>query len=116
MAIEIFPVDKAFPTSPDAGHPDCICSRCAAPIGEDDCPTRVWTTNYLGDVDDNSLEYRYCIQCEQAMGIHKSFPMPMDDVDDSSFGEPEDTNQWVCRVCGCHEQDACSHPEHGNCW
>lgn len=24
--------------------------------------------------------------------------------------------QRTCRVCGCHDDDACIHPEHGNCW
>ncbi len=28
--------------------------------------------------------------------------------------DPEPT--VACRVCGCHEMDACFHPEHGNCW
>ena len=22
----------------------------------------------------------------------------------------------ACRECGCHEFDACCHPEQGNCW
>jgi hypothetical protein len=22
----------------------------------------------------------------------------------------------ACRVCGCHELDACQHDLHGNCW
>ncbi len=22
----------------------------------------------------------------------------------------------VCRICGCHDRDACMHPEHGNCY
>ena len=22
----------------------------------------------------------------------------------------------ICKHCGCHEHDACYHPEFGNCW
>jgi hypothetical protein len=23
---------------------------------------------------------------------------------------------WVCRQCGCKENDACLHPDYGPCW
>lgn len=26
------------------------------------------------------------------------------------------TTNRTCRHCGCHERDACYHPEFGNCW
>lgn len=53
----LFPIetDLLFANSPDAGHPDCICSRCGEPIGEEVIPIRVFT--------DDNREYRYHPDC-----------------------------------------------------
>jgi len=32
-----------FETSPDAGHPDCLCSYCGFLIKEDDDPFRIFS-------------------------------------------------------------------------
>ncbi len=52
--VTILDTDRAFTTSPDAGDPECLCSRCGKPIGEDEVPIRAWNGN---------LEYRYHQAC-----------------------------------------------------
>ena len=49
--------DVLFQDSPDAGHPDCICSRCGQPIPEDQCPLRVFMD------EGRAGEYRFCESC-----------------------------------------------------
>lgn len=49
--------DKLFQDSPDAGWPECICSRCGGRIGEDEMPLRVFVDEGKGG------EYRYCEGC-----------------------------------------------------
>ena len=62
-ALNIRTTDKAFDQSPDAGDPDCICSRCGNKILEGEFPIRFFTTNDAGEVDENSKEYRLCEYC-----------------------------------------------------
>lgn len=61
--------DRIFADSPDAGWPECICSRCGKMITEDEIPLRLWTTNNDGEMDENSMEYRYCNRCQERSGI-----------------------------------------------
>lgn len=60
---KILPTDRVFQDSPDAGWPECICSRCGKPIPENDQPIRCWT-------EDGKLEWRYHPAC---LGF-KTFP------------------------------------------
>jgi hypothetical protein len=62
-ALELRPADKLFDNSPDAGHPQCICSRCGERIQEGEFPIRMFTTNGIGEVDEHSKEARYCEFC-----------------------------------------------------
>jgi hypothetical protein len=62
-ALQPLETDKLFDDSPDTGHKDCICSRCAAQIQNNEHAMRVWTTNNSDRVDENSQEYRYCELC-----------------------------------------------------
>jgi len=40
-----------------------------------------------------------------------------EDITKVPEAEVADTKtERVCRQCGCSDQDACYHPEHGNCW
>lgn len=48
-----------FATSPDAGDPECICSLCGEPIGEEEAPVRIFNT---GD-DIEAREARFHIAC-----------------------------------------------------
>jgi hypothetical protein len=73
MPIEVLATDKAFASSPDAGDPTCICSRCESAIGENEVPVRCFTTNEHGDVNYSSLEYRYCTPCLALMGVENAF-------------------------------------------
>ena len=53
---KILATDRVFTNSPDAGDPDCLCSRCGLVI-EDCCgPVRAWP-------EDGSKEYRYHAHC-----------------------------------------------------
>jgi len=67
--IQPLPTDTSYRHSPDAGDPDCLCSRCAGRILEHEGPLRMYTTNGAGEVDENSEEYRYCEKCMAACGI-----------------------------------------------
>lgn len=62
--MKILSTDRYFSDSPDMGHPECICSRCSKPIGEDDPPpVRCFTQNEKGEVDEQSKELRFCHSC-----------------------------------------------------
>lgn len=64
--------DAQFATSPDAGDPECRCSRCGLSIGEDECPLRAWS-------EGGHYEYRYCTDCQRKAGF--DFPDdPNEDV------------------------------------
>lgn len=62
MPLEIRLKDKEFTDSPDAGHPDCICSRCGSVIAKKEMPLRAFNQK-------NNTEYRYCESCQTKMGI-----------------------------------------------
>lgn len=50
-------IDRVFKDSPDAGTPECLCSRCGKQIPEDDAPiTRLFD-------DETNSELRYCQEC-----------------------------------------------------
>ena len=51
----VSPTDKLFADSPDAGHPDCLCSRCGLRIYDDEIPIRFFA--------ENDLEYRFHHEC-----------------------------------------------------
>ena len=61
----ILKTDQAFDDSPNTGHPDCICSRCSAPIPVGEIAVRVWP--------DGRTEYRYHPHC-----VMKAPPKPPD--------------------------------------
>jgi len=67
--MEIKHSDKLFSDSPYAGELECICSRCAEIIQDDEVPIRMWTQNEKGEVDENSQEYRFCERCQEKSGI-----------------------------------------------
>lgn len=67
--IQIQDTDKLFKDSPDAGSDDCLCSRCSNKINEGEVPVRIWTTNEHDEVDENSMEYRYCENCQTKSGM-----------------------------------------------
>jgi hypothetical protein len=48
--------DKLFFDSPDAGQPECICSRCGNMIKEDETVIRVFHLKI-------NAENRYCEKC-----------------------------------------------------
>lgn len=56
MSFQILETDTTWYTSPDAGHPHCLCSRCNKLIKENDVPVRAWP-------DDGSYEYRFHPEC-----------------------------------------------------
>ncbi len=62
MSFSILPTDQAFGDSPDAGLPDCLCSRCGLVIPETEVPVRAWPGN-------GSFEYRFHPAC---LGINSS--------------------------------------------
>lgn len=70
--------DERFSMSPDAGLPECKCSRCGQLIGEEQVPIRVWPQ------DGSDTEYRYCEGCQAAAGL-----ITIDSLDD--LFEPGDT-------------------------
>lgn len=53
--INIKETDHLFTGSPDAGDPDCCCSRCGKIITEDEVPIRMLV--------DGRYEYRYHASC-----------------------------------------------------
>jgi hypothetical protein len=62
--ITLLETDTLFDDSPDAGDPECLCSRCLKQIPEKDSPIiRMWP-------DGENKEYRYCRKCMEASGIH----------------------------------------------
>ena len=67
--------DTQFKYSLPAGHPECFCSRCGTGIQEFETAIRLTTTNAKGQVDKNSMEYRYCEEC---MSGKKFFRCEMD--------------------------------------
>lgn len=69
--MEILQTDKVFYNSPDAGDPDCLCSRCLKLITEEQVPVRSWPQSGNPDTiqDEAESEYRYCDHCQQAAGI-----------------------------------------------
>ncbi|RTL56252.1 MAG: hypothetical protein EKK37_17415 [Sphingobacteriales bacterium] len=94
MFFQIKLTDKAFKTSPDAGHPDCLCSRCGNNINSEELPYRCFTINNDGHVDEQTTEYRYCEACQKAAGfIFNGLPMP-----DSFEGEEIELSE--CLNCG----------------
>jgi hypothetical protein len=69
MTLIIRQTDSGSRNSPNTGHPDCICSRCGSVITENQVPIRMWDTNQQGNVDEQSLEYRYCEKCQESAGL-----------------------------------------------
>lgn len=59
--VEIQETDTLFSDSPDAGHPDCKCSRCSELISHKQIPLRCWPTDDDGNV--LNYEYRFCNKC-----------------------------------------------------
>ena len=58
--IEIKSSDQRFYDSPDAGDPDCRCSRCGLAIGEETVPIRCCGQN---EAIDPGYEYRFHPRC-----------------------------------------------------
>jgi hypothetical protein len=81
---QVLQTDTEFNTSPDAGHPDCICSRCGLKIGHRELPLRIFTGKK------RNTEFRYCRECASKdfkidTGLSEdSFP---DDDDDDFFDD-----------------------------
>ena len=75
--IKIMPADTRFIDSPDAGLPECRCSRCGKVIEEKEVPIRVWP-------GDKHTEYRYHLQC--------IFPgsQVSDDSEEAFYFDPEE--------------------------
>ncbi len=60
--ISIKTSDRLFVDSPDAGDPDCRCSRCGKLITEDEAPA-------IRMVVEGKYEYRYHARC---LGLHEA--------------------------------------------
>jgi hypothetical protein len=56
MTFEIKATDTRFPTSPDSGHPECLCSRCGDLVQDRITAIRAWP-------EDGSYEYRFHPAC-----------------------------------------------------
>ncbi|QHV99247.1 hypothetical protein [Spirosoma endbachense] len=56
MSIQILPTDTLFRDSPDAGHPQCLCSRCGKKLEEWHHPIRAWP-------EKQNAEYRFHLAC-----------------------------------------------------
>lgn len=79
--LKIVETDRFFNDSPNAGEPNCICSRCQKPIGEEELPLRVavdqqnfhptnqGVPNESADVL-NGLEFRLCEDCQKRAGFN----------------------------------------------
>lgn len=73
LQLPILRTDKVFTASPNAGDPDCICSRCSNVIPQEQSPfLRCWPGP--GDLGyDPSVpggtEYRFCWNCSKQLGI-----------------------------------------------
>jgi hypothetical protein len=67
--------DKLFSESPDAGHPECYCSRCNAHITSAEAPIlRIFCepeTEEEKEKYPGGAEYRYCDNCAKQMGVNK---------------------------------------------
>lgn len=87
---EILETDVLFGDSPDAGDPDCLCSRCKLPIGEDDAPAlRAWPEGGANG------EYRFHRPC---VGLK----LPGDELLDM---EPRDVDCSDNEDCSDDEED-----------
>jgi hypothetical protein len=53
---DVLPTDQRFTDSPNAGDPECVCSRCGNPIPASGSPIRVF-------VNGGNAEYRYHPAC-----------------------------------------------------
>lgn len=125
--LTVLNTDKFFYTSPDAGEPDCLCSRCNKPILEVDAPIiRAWPTkpgDYGFDPSaKHGTEFRYCRKCCEAMGL--TFPEETKDrYDDQQHGEDQDdweTEGDSCPNCSTpyddidHEYQICHYCKFNN--
>lgn len=68
--------DRLFDDSPDAGLPECICSRCGQVIGEETVPIRLFVLH--GAKDRHGCEYRYHPTC---VGIEIGAEAPNTEAD-----------------------------------
>ncbi len=55
-ALNILPTDKLFDDSPDAGMPECVCSRCGSKILEGEIAIRAYHKK-------ENKEWRFCEFC-----------------------------------------------------
>jgi hypothetical protein len=86
--LEIKSTDKFFYDSPDAGDPDCLCSRCLKPIPEEDAPIIRALPTDPGDHGfdekaEGGTEFRFCHSCCASMGIH--YTKTVEDDFDANF-------------------------------
>jgi hypothetical protein len=94
--LEVKVTDKFFYDSPDAGDPECICSRCGKQIPEKDSPIlRCWPEK-SGDhgfdaAAKGGTEFRYCRQCCEQMGM--TYP---DGIEET---ENEIQDKDYCKYC-----------------
>lgn len=73
VKISILENDKFFNNSPNAGEPDCICSRCFRQIQENELMLRVAVNEDIvkARAEDqgievvNGVEFRLCVTCLQ---------------------------------------------------
>jgi hypothetical protein len=87
LPFKILPTDTRFETSPDVGESDCICSRCAKPIDEDEVPIRAWP-------EDCRFEYRFHPECLGFQTFDGVLPyddhfQDSDDFDPNELGSPD---------------------------
>lgn len=68
-----------------------------------------------GDIDDIFIPdgVENCIGCNSC---HEEGRELGDEYDGDYDDEGEDFPEVKCKQCGCTDNNACSHPEHGNCW
>jgi hypothetical protein len=92
----VLATDVLFQDSPDAGLPECICSRCGQGISEGEMPIRVFVDGGKGG------EYRYHGAC---FGV--VFPPDDDDGDPGDFDDffPPEDDELDAEPLDCPDPD-----------
>jgi len=90
--MEILEKDIIFWDSPEAGNPNCFCSRCANLIQEGELPIRIMikpeTPEEIAQYGTDTWEYRFCEKCQYNAG-YRLLPFEV----------------RTCRICGCTDDD-----------
>lgn len=102
-AFALLPTDRPFPTSLEAGHPDCLCSRCLLLIGERELPIRMWPK-------DARYELRFHPAC---LGFDTFDDDDDEEWDDDPFDDDDDDDDDFDDVDDFDDLDEESRPDDG---